>query len=202
MSEKLASNSIIFGIDCQRCHGPAAEHVQFHQDNPSVKEAKFIVSIKSLSRQQKLDLCASCHSGNDLDVQRTLFAFRPGDTLANFYLPHFGTGGTNPDVHGRQMQLLRSSKCLQQSSMTCTTCHNTHEPEENKQATFIAKCMACHESSPHAVQLKTSSSSCIDCHMPLQVSKSLDFNNGTETRSIPFMLRTHRIAIYPAMENK
>ena len=201
VSEKLASNSIIFGIDCQRCHGPAAEHVQFHQDNPSVKQAKFIVPVNLLSRQQKLDMCASCHSGNDLDVQRTLFAFRPGDTLANFYLPHFGSGKADPDVHGRQMQLLQSSKCFQESSLTCNTCHNAHEPEENKQSIFVAKCMACHETSPHAVQLKTRGASCIDCHMPLQVSKSIVFNNGTDTGSIPYMLRTHRIAIYPTMEN-
>jgi hypothetical protein len=195
VTEKLASNSIVFGIDCQRCHGPAAEHVQFHEENPSTREAKFMVSIKSLTRQQQLDMCASCHSGNDLDVQRTLFAFRPGDTLANFYLPHFGSGKADPDVHGRQMQLLQSSKCFQRSSLTCTSCHNSHEPEKNTQAIFTAKCMACHQSSPHAVQLKTTR--CVDCHMPLQPSRSLDFNDASARGSIPYMLRTHRIAIYP-----
>jgi hypothetical protein len=201
MTEKLAPNSIVFGIDCQRCHGPAAEHVAFHQENPSVKQAKFMVSVKSLTRQQQLDMCAACHSGNDLDVQRTLFAFRPGDTLANFFLPHFGSGKANPDVHGRQMQLLQASKCFQASSMTCNSCHNTHEAEENKQPVFIAKCMACHQNSPHAVQLQTSSSSCIDCHMPRQASNALDFNNASQRSSIPYMLRTHRIAIYPSTGN-
>jgi len=46
----------------------------------------------------------------------------------------------------------------------------------------------------------TSSKTCIDCHMPLQVSKSLDFNKGTERKSIPYLLRTHRIAIDPEAE--
>ncbi|HEX7904260.1 MAG TPA: multiheme c-type cytochrome [Chitinophagaceae bacterium] len=200
VSEKLSANSIVFGIDCERCHGPAAQHVQFHQENPAAHQAKFITSIKSLTRQQQLDVCASCHSGNDLDVQRSLFAFRPGDTLANFYYPHFGSGGSEPDVHGKQMQLLQSSKCFQQSTMTCKSCHDSHPLEQNQTNVFITKCMVCHQNSKHALQMKTSGKNCIDCHMPLQVSKSLNFNNGTEMKSIPYMLRTHRIAVYPGSE--
>ncbi len=198
VSEKLAANSIIFGIDCERCHGPAAGHVQFHQENPAAQEAKFIVSIKSLTRQQQLDVCASCHSGNDLDVQRTLFAFRPGDTLANFYYPYFGSGGKEPDVHGKQMQLLQASKCFQQSKMTCQSCHDTHPLKVNTNDIYTAKCMTCHQNSEHALQMKTNSNSCVNCHMPLQSSRSLDFNNGTEMKSIPYLLRTHKIAVYPA----
>ncbi len=200
MSEKLSPASIIFGIDCERCHGPAAKHVEFHQANPDVKQARFLASIKTLSRQQKLDLCASCHSGNDLDVQRAMFAFKPGDTLANFYYPHFGSGGAEPDVHAKQMQLLQASKCFQQSAMTCMSCHNTHEREDNKTNVFVAKCMSCHQSSAHALQAMTGSKTCIDCHMPLQVSKSLDFNNGAEKKSIQYLLRTHKIAVYPENE--
>ena len=153
-----------------------------------------------MTRQQKLDMCASCHSGNDLDVQRSLFALKPGDTLANFYYPHFGTGGAEPDVHGKQMQLLESGKCFQQSKMTCTSCHNTHQPEDKKIASFIANCKTCHQAPKHSLPVITSSKTCIDCHMPLEVSKSLDFNKGTERKSIPYLLRTHRIAIYPEAE--
>jgi len=197
MSEKLASSSLIFGIDCERCHGPATSHVEFHQQNPNATEAKFITVIKTLNRQRQLDICAACHSGNDLDIQRSLFAFKPGDTLANFYFPHFGNGGSEPDVHGKQMQLLQASKCFQQSKMTCSSCHNTHQAEEDKLEIFIASCNACHPSPNHKMQVATSGKNCIDCHMPLQVSRSLDFNNGKERRSIPYLLRTHRIAVYP-----
>ncbi|HKB45774.1 MAG TPA: multiheme c-type cytochrome, partial [Chitinophagaceae bacterium] len=200
VSEKLSANSIIFGIDCERCHGPAAQHVQFHQANPAAQQARFITSIKSLTRQQQLDLCASCHSGNDLDIQQTMFGFRPGDTLANFYYPYFGSGGKEPDVHGKQMQLLQASKCFQQSTMTCKSCHDSHPTEETKQDVFIEKCMACHKNSEHALQMKAVSKNCINCHMPLQVSKSLHFNNGKEMKSIPYLLRTHRIAVYPGSE--
>lgn len=198
ISEKLSAGSLILGIDCERCHGPAAQHATFHQEHPQERQAKFIASIRSLSRQQQLDLCASCHSGNDLDVQRSLFHFRPGDTLANFYYPYFGTGNKKePDVHGKQMQLLQASKCFQQSNMTCGSCHDGHQLNDKKTDMFIAKCMTCHQNSEHALQMKTVNKNCIDCHMPLQPSRALNFNNGSELKSIPYMLRSHWIAIYP-----
>jgi len=34
-------NSLIYGIDCERCHGPAAEHVEFHTANPTEKKSAF-----------------------------------------------------------------------------------------------------------------------------------------------------------------
>lgn len=202
VSEKLIPASLVYGIDCERCHGPAAAHVQFHETNPGVKEAKQIVSIALLTRQQQLDLCASCHSGNDLDVQRTLFAFQPGDTLANFYFPYFGSGSKDPDVHGKQMQLLQASQCFRQSDMTCGSCHTSHEPEAKQRDVYSAKCMNCHQQEAHVVQMKAGSRSCINCHMPLQESKVLLFNNGTEAKRIPYYLRTHRIAVYPANEKE
>ena len=195
--EKMDPNSIIFGIDCERCHGPAAEHVAFHEEHPAVKDARFIVSIKSLSRQRQLDLCSVCHSGNDMDVQRSLFAFRPGDTLDHFYFPHFGSSGSDPDVHGKQMQLLQASKCFQQSKMTCTTCHYAHLPAANKMDAVVEKCVGCHHQSNHVTAMQTNVNNCVDCHMPLQISKSLDFNDGRQKTSIPYLLRTHLIKVYP-----
>jgi hypothetical protein len=209
VNETLDRNSIIYGIDCERCHGPALQHVTFHQEHPSVKTAGFITSIKSLSRQQQLDLCAVCHSGNDQSPQRSLFAFAPGDTLSHFYYPDFGAGagGAEPDVHGKQLQLLQSSLCFEKTDMTCTSCHSLHGPEENNTAAFLSQCMACHLNSAHAAGILKENEqkkrdfnlvglNCIDCHMPLQTSKMIYFNNGAASKNIPYFLRTHKIAIY------
>ena len=207
VTETLDRSSIVYGIDCERCHGPAASHVKFQQENPNVKTSRYITPIRSLTRQQQLDICATCHSGNDQSTQRSLFAFVPGDTLSHFLFPEFASDNHEPDVHGKQLQLLKLSLCFQRSDMTCTSCHNTHEPEKNKVTTFISKCMDCHQNSTHAVNsLKESeqkkrdfnlvSLSCIDCHMPLQTSKTIYFNNGAESKNIPYFIRTHKIAIY------
>jgi hypothetical protein len=207
VSEKLDRGSIVYGIDCERCHGPAADHVKFQQDNPSVKTARYIISIKSLSRRQQLDLCAMCHSGNDQTPQRSLFSFVPCDTLSHFYFPAFGLTGGEPDVHGKQLQLLESSECFRKSDMTCTSCHNSHAPEQNNMTAFITKCMNCHQNSIHAAgmlkeneQIKRDfnlvSRNCIDCHMPLQTSKTIYFNNGAQQKNIPYLIRTHKIAVY------
>ncbi|HTI92077.1 MAG TPA: cytochrome c3 family protein [Puia sp.] len=207
VTENLDRNSIVYGIDCERCHGPAASHVKFQRENLTVKTSQFITPIRSMTRQQQLDVCATCHSGNDQSALRSLFDFVPGDTLSHFLFPEFASENHEPDVHGKQVQLLKASLCFQRSDMTCTSCHNIHESEKNKLTAFITKCMDCHQNSAHAVSsLKESeqkkrdfnlvSLSCIDCHMPLQTSKTIYFNNGTESKSIPYFIRTHKIAIY------
>ncbi len=200
MTEKFDSSSILYGIDCERCHGPGAEHVQFQKSNPGIKEAKFITKIKSLTRQRQLDICASCHAGDPVEMH-SIFAFKPGDTLSKYYL--FFTNGSAPDVHGMQLQSLQSSECFRKSNvMTCITCHQSHEAKDDIQA-VILKCTSCHQqATQHAAQMNSPSSNCITCHMPLQASKSLDFNNQTIGNSIAYMLRTHRIAVYPKSEWK
>ncbi len=199
VDEKFDPNTIIFGIDCERCHGPAEKHVQFHQENPDFKTAKFITSIKSLSRQQQVDLCGTCHSGNPVTLN-SIFAFTPGDTLSKYYL-FYSAGKFDPDVHGMQLQSLQLSKCYQQSMMTCMTCHEPHQSVKDNQI-MINKCVSCHTQSEHAIQMKTEKQNCISCHMPLRPSRSLDFNNETQGNNIPYMLRTHRIAIYKTSEIK
>jgi hypothetical protein len=195
VTETLDKSSIIYGIDCQRCHGPALRHVKFHQENPAVKTARYIVSIRSLSRQQQLDICAVCHSGNDQSEQRSLFDFRPGDTLSHFYYPDFGAGDGEPDVHGKQLQLLRTSRCFQKTNMTCTTCHDAHASQKDQPAVFVSKCMDCHPHPSHTT-VNVAGTGCIDCHMPLQTSKLIHFTTGRELKNIPYLIRTHKIALY------
>lgn len=198
-TEKIAASSIIYGIDCERCHGPAAQHVAFHKDNPREKTAKFMTAIGSLSRQQQLDLCATCHSGDPVKL-RSIFAFVPGDSLSNYYM--YYPEAVKPDAHGMQMQSLMQSRCFLQSDLTCTSCHNPHIKESNKKEVFVQRCMSCHLKSEHAVTMEGANNYCINCHMPLEASKSLDFNNSADQSGISYRLRTHRIAIYPALGGK
>lgn len=198
IAEKLNPNTIILGIDCERCHGAAAQHVQFHTDHPGEKKAEFMKSISALTRQQQLDGCATCHSGDQPSMQ-SLFNFKPGDKISDYFIYYPGSR-SDPDVHGMQMQSLQLSECFKQSTLTCVTCHSPHLEANNNRGVFIAGCISCHQPSAHVTQMQSEKGDCITCHMPLRNSKSLDFNNSTENKAIPYRLRTHRIAIYPKTE--
>ena len=63
---------IIFGVDCEKCHGPAARHVEFQTQNPKEKTGKIYPESGTFSRQQNLDLCGLCHGGR-LPENKTFF---------------------------------------------------------------------------------------------------------------------------------
>lgn len=200
-------NKIIYGIDCQKCHGPAAKHVEYQTQHPEEKTGKYIVNPAKLSRQLQLDMCALCHSG---DIQRTKpsFEFTAGKSLSDYFtidtLNDFVADPANADVHGNQYGLLTASKCFQVSTaMTCNTCHNTHENERGKIELFSQRCMSCHNpadenlKTPAHKQVVAIDKNCIDCHMPAHPSKSIAvFLQGEETPRAS-LLRSHFIGIYP-----
>jgi nitrate/TMAO reductase-like tetraheme cytochrome c subunit len=205
-------NRIIYGVDCQKCHGPAAAHVEYQAKHPDDKTAKFIINPSKLSRIQQLDVCALCHGGN---IQKTKpsFEFAPGKNLSDYFTIDSARdvvqNGSSIDVHGNQLGLLKASKCFRTSTtMTCNTCHNTHQNERGQLEIFSKRCMSCHN--PADEKFKTSvhtsvtaiEKNCIDCHMPAQPSKSIAvYLQGNETPKAS-LLRSHFIGIYPDETNK
>ena len=207
--EVLEKNSLVAGIGCQRCHGPAAGHVNFHEQNPNIKTPGFLVSNKTLNRQQQLDQCAVCHSGNDKRKIQSRFNFRPGDMLANYFLPSVVADSINHfDVHGNQLNLLKQSKCFLQSSMTCSTCHDPHGNASLPVALYSQKCMGCHtEATNNFCTLNPApgiilKDNCIDCHMPKEASAAISFQLSGNAISSSYLLRSHRIAVYKEIEKK
>jgi len=201
-------SQIIYGIDCERCHGPAADHVNFHREHPEEKNAKFLVSTKNLNRQQRLDACAICHSGFRKQVKQP-FTFQTGDNLDEHSVAAFRNDSASTlDVHGNQYGLLTSSKCFKLSQMDCSSCHNVHANEVNAPALFSQRCLTCHKETNHST-LKLSdnqhsmlAANCIDCHMPMLPSRNIVLNVEDRENSVPDTVRTHRIAIYPEMVKK
>jgi hypothetical protein len=201
-------SQMIFGIDCERCHGPAADHVKFHQEHPEEKNAKYMVTIKNLTRQQRLDACAICHSGFRKQVKQP-FTFQPGDNLDEHSIANFSNDNSfTLDVHGNQYGLLMSSKCFKMSEMDCSSCHNVHTNEVNKPALFSQRCITCHKETSHASLEMTAgqksllANNCIDCHMPMLPSKNIVLNVADVEGTVPDTVRTHRIAIYPERTRK
>ncbi|MDB5201038.1 MAG: hypothetical protein JWQ27_447 [Ferruginibacter sp.] len=204
VTQVIEKETLIYGIDCERCHGPASQHVAFHEANPDQKMAAFMVKNSTLGHQQKLDACAVCHSGNDQLKIDSRFRFKMGDDLGNFFMPQLiGGRSKEADVHGNQYMLMASSKCFIKSpEMTCGSCHSSHESATGNLKMYSQKCMSCHQPEannfcPKYPELgEAIKQNCIDCHMPQQPSSAIGFQlAGTDTKS-SYLLRTHKIAVY------
>jgi hypothetical protein len=197
--------SIIYGVNCERCHGPALDHVNFHQLNPRGKKANYILIKKQMSISQSLDVCGLCHSGIREPIQ-PVFSFKTGDNLKEFSLPTYNEDSSaNLDVHGNQLGLFLSSTCYKKAMvMNCSSCHNVHNIEINNPKLFSSKCLNCHGGIETA-QVKcgfqppgemTLENNCIDCHMPVMPSKNIFLQTNDPVKSSPDFVRSHRIAIY------
>jgi len=193
---------ILFGVDCERCHGPAADHVAFQSSHPEEKRAKYIINPARLSRQQKLDNCALCHSGIR-DMSRPSFSFVVGDTLDNYSSPDYTLDSTSKlDVHGNQYGLLTASKCFKMSAMDCSSCHDVHRKEADNFELFSQRCMTCHNVANHnfctqpAMAGLKLTNNCIDCHMPALPSRKIFLEVADRSKSTPDLVRTHLVGIY------
>ncbi len=200
--EEFDQNKIIYAVDCEKCHGPAAEHVIFHTQNPSAREAKFVVNPGKLSRDRLLDICALCHGGA-LTKTKPSFQFKAGDTLSNYFsLQAAIQNADNIDVHGNQLGLLSLSKCFTIGKVTCISCHNVHENENGQTEIFSQRCINCH-SEGHGKLCKMTNEigpsitqNCIDCHMPKQLSHAVAVYLQGADAPTPALMRTHYIKIY------
>lgn len=203
----------VVGITCEQCHGPGSAHVRQHSNqtvagqpaanaNPSYGSSGAALAPSKMpplgiERDRQIDICAQCHGGIGHEL-KPAFSFEPGDALASYTSLE-----TNPlarvDVHGNQVALLEKSRCFQSSpSMTCSTCHNSHEPE-HEAASYSAKCLTCHQASacPTFSKMPTPAvTNCVDCHMPIQESKSLTVS--MENQNVADPVRNHWIRIYPS----
>lgn len=208
--DEFNSATLINGIDCERCHGPAAAHVAYQQDHPTEKVAKYITSFKQLNNIQQMEACATCHAGLREPI-RSPFLFQPGHSLKDFYRPD--TTQVSPDqldVHGNQYQLLMASKCFKGAieTMSCNSCHDPHAMERNNMKVFSTRCMSCHqENTPQFCSFApkvgaTIVNNCIDCHMPATPSKLISLQAEGKKEHIENLVRSHLIGIYPDAAHK
>ena len=193
ITNRYNKNNIVFGIDCQRCHGPVLEHVKYHRENQNDKKAKKIIKFADLTQQQRLDVCALCHSGSRRNINQPAFSFEVGDLLDNYLSPQV-TG--EPDVHSNQVGLLLISNCfIESEKMDCMTCHDPHSDETNNLLKFNNRCIECHQNKEHISFKTDQNSDCVGCHMPYRESNIMKIQiNPDSIKSV--MIRTHKIDVY------
>ena len=164
-----------FGVGCESCHGPGAEHIK------AVKAGQTNdLKMPDLSKigASKLDaVCARCHRSID-DI--TIDSANAAET-ARFQ----GYG-------------LELSSCFKHSSdrLSCVTCHDPHTNVRTDNRYYEGICLSCHSASASIGRKAcpvNAKSGCIPCHMPL---RPIFFN-----RNIPIVMADHLIMAYPRTES-
>ena len=141
VANEYRRDSMILGVTCERCHGPAKEHIAHHQLTPN-DAAHAIVHPGKLSRARRLiEVCTQRH-GN-IKPREPAFSYRPGEELDKFYRTVHNKHREDEQV-ANQIEYLRQSKCFQKSEMTCIDCHNPHRPQQP--AAVRGACLNCHTS--------------------------------------------------------
>lgn len=187
--------SMIFGVSCERCHGPARDHVSFHRANPESQEAIAITNPQDLTRQQQLDICGQCHSGT-APRKTTPFAFRPGDRVSDHFEMTKAYLDENSVHTSNQLNRLSHSKCFQESEMTCADCHNPHQLERGNMGLFSQRCLQCHDVTQCGMSGQIGErivDNCVDCHLPLRDTDKLRFETKDGKLFPP--LRDHHVRI-------
>jgi predicted CXXCH cytochrome family protein len=176
------------GIDCQRCHGPGAEHVRAAlEPQPPQTIRNAIVNPARLSPARQLDVCMQCHLETTTfrlpesyrRFGRPFYSYRPGEPLGD-YIVHFdhapGTGHDDKFEIVSAAYRLRQSACFEKSGaeLTCTVCHDPHRrvSPDQRASHYRARCLGCHDATPALRDTHTglgenmSESNCVACHMP------------------------------------
>ena len=187
-------DGFIVGIACEKCHGPGQRHAQSEAAKAAPGADSGVLNAARFPRERQMDLCAWCHAGVGVSL-RPAFSYVPGQRLEEYLRLPQPDASAPVDVHGSQVEMLERSRCYQKSGLTCLTCHDLHRVQHDL-ATFSKQCLSCHkpESATFSRKDHPATANCIDCHMPLQETNLIVFDqNGKRARP---RIRSHWIRVY------
>ncbi len=145
--EKLHLDTLVAGVQCERCHIGAARHAQ---DISQGKANSVPPKLAALTPEETSNFCGQCHRTWERVVRDHL----RGPINVRF-----------------QPYRLSNSKCYDggDTRMSCTACHDPHHQVTRGAGAYDAKCQACHSPASGSAAVKAcpvATSKCTECHMP------------------------------------
>ncbi len=142
----LTFNSLVPGIQCERCHGDTEQHLVGLKSGDATKFA--MRKLTALSTEETSVFCGQCH--------------RTWDQIA--------MNGPHGILNVRfQPYRLTNSRCydVDDKRIACTGCHDPHKEVDRVSANYDVKCQACHGGGkPEAKTCTVGTKDCTSCHMP------------------------------------
>ncbi|MFZ0594168.1 MAG: multiheme c-type cytochrome [Bryobacteraceae bacterium] len=142
---QVTLETMIPGVQCERCHGPTENHLKGLKTGDSAMFA--MKKLSSLNTEEISNFCGQCH--------------RTWQEIA-MNGPH-GTANVR-----FQPYRLTNSKCYDADDkrISCLACHDPHREVDYNDLDYDAKCQACHGGGkPEAKACKVATKACVSCHM-------------------------------------
>ncbi|HEX4769505.1 MAG TPA: multiheme c-type cytochrome [Bryobacteraceae bacterium] len=143
---KVTLDHMTPGVQCERCHGSAEDHLAGLQKGDATHFA--MKKLSAMTTEETSNFCGQCH--------------RTWEQIA-MNGPH-GTANVR-----FQPYRLANSKCYDADDrrISCLACHDPHREVSHNNADYDPKCLACHAGGkPEAKACKAgNTNNCVSCHM-------------------------------------
>jgi len=147
----LDTSAMISNVTCERCHGPARDHVAAARAGGPEEALRMPLGPGRTSPSAELTFCGQCHR------LPSMIAAGPASIVPE-----------NTTLIRHQPVGLMQSACYTRTGggLSCSSCHDPHARPSTDASVYEAVCLSCHEGPKKKACSVNPKVGCIGCHMP------------------------------------